>query len=559
MRHVQQIYHNGVVATVDKEFRFTQAVAVTDGRIVKVGSEAEVLALRTSDTEVIDLHGNLMLPGLCDAHLHASDYIHNLDHLVCDRIDSLEELQKAIVQRLREQKTVFLIGNGLPQKLLDMGLDRHVLDRASPDIPVALIMWHGHGCVVNSAALKKSGIGAETPNPPGGFIRREESGEPSGVLEEASALQLIFRGMPSFSADEIADKLKKMQRLMNSMGYTAYTDSTVGPANDLRERGASGRACLDAYLKLLEEKEMTCRVSVGVYSGREGKQSYEMLREDLAKGRIPKSPNPDWLRFHMLKFFCDGVETSHTAWMKQDYADVPGNRGSSCFGRPGATDEEQVAELRRILQLAHDSGYQIGIHTVGNRAVHEAVEAILAAQRKNPRRDCRHYLIHGDVFGDEEDLRRCVENGILVSSQPYLIAQMYLRDISCVGRAMADRMQPLRKLLNMGLAIAGGSDSIAGEFYDWRKGIKAAVLRRTPEGSPFCPEQAITLKEAIRMYTINGAYQEFAEHERGSIEPGKFADFTVLDRNIFEIPPEEIDTVRVVRTVVGGRTVFLDE
>jgi len=124
---------------------------------------------------------------------------------------------------------------------------------------------------------------------------------------------------------------------------------------------------------------------------------------------------------------------------------------------------------------------------------------------------------------------------------------------------MADRMQPLRKLLNMGLAIAGGSDSIAGEFYDWRKGIKAAVLRRTPEGSPFCPEQAITLKEAIRMYTINGAYQEFAEHERGSIEPGKFADFTVLDRNIFEIPPEEIDTVRVVRTVVGGRTVFLDE
>ena len=556
MSCAEQIYHNGIVATIDDSCRFAEAVAVRSGIIIAVGTTDEIAALGGNDTEWIDLKGGMMLPGMCDAHVHASDFIHNLEHLACDHLSSIEAVKMAVNDKIDGNTSEWLIGNGLLQGVLDDGICRHDLDEVAPERPVVLIMWHGHGCVANTAALKKSGIDANTPNPPGGIIRREKGGIPNGILEEASALQLVFTGMNSFSSDQIAVKLKRMQQIMNSMGYTAYTESTVGPANNLREGGASGDACLEAYVKVLLEGKMTCRVSVGVYSGRYGKQSYEILREDLKNNVVPEIPQNDWLSFHMLKFFCDGVETSHTAWMKQDYADAFGVRDSSCFGDVGYSEKEQIYELRRTLQLAHDSGYQIGIHTVGNKAVHEAIEAIIAAQVENPRENCRHYLIHADTFGDYDDLVRCPINNIIISSQPNLTVKMFERAAECVGGDISRHMMPLRKLFDSGITIAGGSDSIAGDYHDWRYGIQAAVLRAVPGGQAYHTEYSITVEEAVKMYTINAAYQEFADEKRGSIECGKFADFTIIDRNIFEIPPEEITDIKVIRTVVGGKTVY---
>ena len=552
----EQIYTNCVIATVDPEFSFAEAMAVSGGMIVAVGDEKEVRNYQGPGTEVVDLKGAFVLPGISDAHLHASDYVHNLDHFPCDRYGTIEELKKAIKERLTWDKTAWLIGNGLLQEVLDEGLSCRELDEVSPNVPVVLIMWHGHGCVANSAAMRQSGIDRNTPDPPGGIIRKDPAGIPTGVMEEASALQLVFAGMKSLTADEIAVKLKKMQGIMNRMGYTAYTESTVGPANNLREGGASGEECLKAYQQLLKNNDLTCRVSVGFYSGRGGKQSYEYLKEDLDSGAIPKSADEDWLSFHMLKFFCDGVETSHTAWMKKEYGDDPGNSGRSCFGDVDASDSEQVEELRRILKLAHDSGYQIGIHTVGNRAVHEALEAILAAQKENPRKDCRHCLIHAEEFGDLEDMKKCSENGLVVSAQPQLGASMFLRDEQAIGQELSSRTMPLRALIDDGVILCGGSDSIAGEYHGWLEGIRSAVLREASDGKPYQPEYCITLQEAVRMFTITGASQEFAEKKRGSIEAGKVADFIVLDRNLFKIPPEQITEAKVIRTVVGGKTVY---
>ena len=556
-RHVQQIYHNCVVATVDPDFHFAEAVAVNDGIIAAVGTEAEIMALSGPETEMIDLHGALMLPGIHDAHLHASDFVHNLDHLACDRFTSISALQDALARRWAERQEDWILGNGVPQGLLDAGLDRHALDSVVPDTPVILIMWHGHGCVANTAALQRNGITAATEDPPGGIIRRETDGTPNGVMEEASALQLMFTRMPPLSTESIADNLEKMQHLMNSMGYTAFTDSTVGPGNDLREGGASGHRCLEAYQKLLAEGRMTCRVSVGYYSGYGGKQSRKMVEEALASNVIPKSTDETWLSFHMLKFFCDGVETSHTAWMEQDYADAPGVHGRSCLGAPEDDETVQVSELRDIVRLVHDAGYQLGIHTVGDRAVREAAEALFAAHDANPRENCRHCLIHADVFGAPEVLARCQEYGFVVSSQPNLTAEGFLRAAECVGKELNNRSMPLRTLVDSGLVLAGGSDSIAGEFHGWLEGLRSATLREASDGRPFHPEYALTLEEAVRMYTINGAYQEFADDIRGSIEPGKLADFTVLDRNIFENSLEDLTNARVLRTIVGGKTVYL--
>ena len=552
------VFYNGIVATVNKENAFCEAIAVEGERILAVGRSGEMLALAGPDAERIDLKGALVLPGIHDSHLHAADYAHNMSHFACDRSRSIASLQEGLRQYALRTDAPWVLGNGVLQCVLDEGLSRRDLDAAVPDRPCVLVMWHGHGCVLNSAALRVNGVTRSTPNPDGGVIEHFPDGEPSGVMQEASALQLSFRSMQSHSVDETAGRLKDMQRFMNSMGYTAFTDSTVGPANNAREGGASGENALKAYCKLLADGEMTCRVSVGFYSGRNGVQNAEFLREDLAAGAVPVSADEDWLSFHMLKFFCDGVETAGTAWLKEDYKYRPGWRGRSVFGAEGSGEAEQIAVLRETLRTAHDAGYQIGIHTVGDRAIHEAILAIMAAQADNPREDCRHCLIHAEEEIDDGDLLLCRENGIVVSAQPNLWDSILETDFETIGIEKSASSMRLRTLFDAGVTAAGGSDSIAGDFADWRRAICSAVTRRAArDGKVYRPDLAISVEEAVRMYTINAAFQEFAEDRRGSLEPGKFADLTIVDRNIFTIDPEEIPDVQVLRTVVGGRTVFL--
>lgn len=559
MTFADTVFFNAKVVTVNAAGETAEAVAVKDGRIAAVGSSTDMLALCGEHTERIDLNGAMLLPGIHDSHVHASDFIHNRHHLACGGCGSIAELQAALRAYRVEAEGGWLLGNGLTQQVMDEGggLTRYELDEAVGDIPVILVMWHGHGCAANSAALRASGISGDTPDPPGGIIERGADGEPTGIMQEASALQLMFRGMPPLSVDSITQRLEEMQHLMNSMGYTGYTESTVGPANNDREGGASGEACLAAYRRLLDEGRLTCRVSVGFYSGRGGMQSAEILREDLAKNAVPVSANEDMLSFHMLKFFCDGVDTAHTAWMKQDYADAPGNHGCSCFGAQGASDEEQEAELRKTIRVAHESGMQIGIHCVGNKAVEKAVDAIIAAQEAYPLPDRRHCIIHGDTFGEPEDLQRGAEAGIMVSAQPALAENMYEKAQSCAGEALGDRMMGLRELFDRGVIVAGGSDSIAGAYYDWRQSIRCAVERRSSvTGRLHRQDLAISVMDAIRMFTVNAAYQEFCEDRRGSVEPGKFADFTIIDGDLFALTPEEIGRVNILRTVVGGKTVY---
>lgn len=557
MQFADTVFYNAKVVTVNADDDIAEAVAVKDGRIMAVGSREEILALCGADTERTDLGGATLLPGIHDAHVHASDFIHNMHHLACDTCSSIAQLQDSLRAFRPSVESGWLLGNGLTQPVMDegSGISCHDLDAAVSDIPVILVMWHGHGCVANSAAMKASGISRDTPDPAGGVIERDPSGEPTGVMQEASALQLMFRGMPKLSVESIAERLEEVQRFMNSMGYTAYTECTAGPANNEREGGASGEACLQAYQKLLEEGKLSCRVSVGFYSGRSGIQSDAILREDLPS--VPRSKDEHLLRFRMLKFFCDGVDAAHTAWMKQDYADAPGNHGLSCFGPPGASDAEQEAQLREIIRTAHRSGMQIGIHCVGNKAVEKAVDAIIAAQQEYPLPDRRHCIIHGDTFGDLEDLLRGAEAGIIVSAQPALAESMYEKTQSCVGEEFGARMMGLRNLFDGGVVVAGGSDSIAGGFYDWRQGIRCAMERRSAvSGRLHRQDLAITVSEALRMYTVNAAYQEFSEQERGSVEVGKFADFTVIDGDIFALSPAEIGRIRVLRTVLGGKTVY---
>ena len=568
MTTADTLFVNGNIATVDKDFTFVHAVAVKNGWIIDTGETAEMRALyEGAGTQVVDLEGRTMLPGIHDAHTHICDWSDNARNTVdCSgfSVRSLDDLKVALRKRAGEiAPGAWVRGAGMNcddiAELHAEGryITRWDLDEILPDVPVVIIFWDGHTCAANSKVLELNGIDENTPDPLGGEIIRDANGKPTGVFQESSALQLVFRNMPRASVDELKQNLINGQKIMNSMGYASYCDCTTGPANTTREVGASGENGLRAYEELLNEGALTARVSLGFYPGKNGMQSYELIKESLDTFEMPVYADKNWVDMHMLKMFCDGVHMGYSAWMKEDYADNPGCHGRSTFLGPDATDEEQIAEINRCVQLAHDRGWQIGIHTIGDKAVQVVTDAYIAAQRNNPMPLRRHYLIHADNLGDHDDLFRAMKNGIGVSVQTNLQSFVYEVSIERCGKRKGEMLMGMRDLIDAGMHIANGSDSIGGPYGCWTQAVQAAVTRKSGiTGQVYRPDMRATVPQIIRQFTYEGAYQEFAEDTRGTIEPNKKADFCVLDKNIFTIDHDAITECKCVMTVVDGKIVY---
>ena len=272
---------------------------------------------------------------------------------------------------------------------------------------------------------------------------------------------------------------------------------------------------------------------------------------------MPVYSDPKWVTMNMFKIFSDGVHMGYSAWMKDDYADRPGCHGRSTFLGPDATDEEQEAEIKKVVKLAHDRGWQIGVHAIGNKAAAVITDAFIEAQQENPREDVRHYLIHSDGLGDREDLKRASENGIGCSVQTQLASFAYEVTIDRVGKERGDMLMAQRDLIDMGMHLANGSDSIGGPFGIWTTAVQAECDRKSLiTGEYHRQDLAITVTEALKQFTREAAWQEHAEAWRGSIEVNKVADLTVIDKDIFEIPVDQISTVKAVMTVVDGKIVY---
>ena len=595
------VFINGKVATVDKDFSFRRAIAVKDGWIIDVGDNAEIRTYIGPDTNVIDLAGKVILPGAHDAHIHAISFTFNNTccYLGPEAVSTVPEIRAKLAEEVKKfAPGEWVQGAGLTPEFVEgrnlttAPLTCHDIDEVSPDNPVAIMHGSAHGLLANSKAMELCGITADTPDPPGGYISRDESGQPNGSFYEMSSIAMITGGIPQWSDDSIRGAILDVQKLLNSEGYTSYTDSTLGPANNTRECAAAGERAITAYKQLHEENKLTARVSMGFYSGKAGTQSFEMLKNDLDNFSFPKLTDPNWLELKLVKIFADGVHTSHTAWMKEDYIDEPGFRGRSSLGSPDASEEEQVSELHRMIELAHSRGFQIGVHAIGDYAVMAAIDGFIAAIRKhpqvfgcsfrellppgNPQRDApgttlvdephvlrrilpgnpRHYVVHADMLGDNEDFLRAAKYGVGVSAQPAFADFLFEPSIACVGKK-GERVCGLREMQSLGVVAAGGSDAISGELVNWRKAVQSAVTRKSAiTGRVYRPDLALTVEDAVRLFTINGAMQESKEHIRGSIEVGKVADFQVLDRDIFEVDPEEIGDIKVVMTMVSGKTVF---
>jgi predicted amidohydrolase YtcJ len=540
---------NGAVYTVDAARSWAQAVAVRDGRIVAVGSDQDVKALCDQHTEVVDLDGRMLVPGFQDAHVHPVGG--GLDMLQCSLHDlsTAPEYLDAIGIYVRDHlEAEWILGGGWAMDAFEGGTPTAAaLDAVTGERPAYLPNRDGHGVWVNSAALRIAGITEETPDPPDGRIERDERGRPTGTLHEGAG-DLVMRHAPSPTADEMAEGLRKGQAYLHSLGITSWQDAIVDD-HDRFGRNYS------TYVDAAGRGELTARV-VGAlwwdrHRGPEQIEEFVDLRDRSRVGRFAATS---------VKIMQDGVCENFTAGVLEPYLDATGavteNRGLS-FVDPEAL-KGYVTELDLL-------GFQVHYHALGERAVRESLDAVEAALRANGPSDNRHHLAHLQVV-HPDDIPRFRTLNAVANAQPLWAAhesQMDELTIPFLGEPRWRWQYPFASLVRAGAMLAMGSDwSVSSP--DPIEEIHVAVNRCYPpdyhhkveNNEVFLPDERLDLPTALAAFTMGSAFVNHLDEQTGSIEPGKFADLAVIDRNLFEQPMAEIAQARVQQTYVEGELVY---
>jgi hypothetical protein len=557
------IYVNGKVVTVDGRDSIAQALAVKGDRLLAVGTDAEVREWAGAGTEVIDLAGKTIVPGINDSHTHAAMYGGSRPPLTLDvgypSVRSIADIKEMVRARAAEARPgEWIRGNGWDPGFWDeckvepaRRMSWADLDEVAPDNPVYLVDFTQHQLVANSLALSLAGITRDTTTEPGSQIVKDPAtGEPTGMLVELPAQGILMRVVPLWSHEEKRAAILQMMRLMNARGITSVTDAALGPGGIGYQGGLLGSECISVYNDLHNEDAMTVRVNVLYLFGEYGAISLKDFQRSVQEIGLHSGFGDPWLQIGGIKLFADGIPQTKTAWLNEDYPD--GGNGSLVI--PGATPEDRVRELGDMIVFAHTHGFQCGIHVIGDRAITACVDGIERAQKEKPW-DLRHYLIHSDLV-TPADIQRMVRLGVGVSTQPIL--KWVFSDVidQMIGIPRSEWQFPVRSLLDAGINVSLSSDTPVAEP-DWLQGVEAAVLRKSKaSGTVRGPAQRVSVMEAIRGYTMGGAWQDFREKQKGSLEPGKLADFCVLDQDILAVDPEEIHAITNLATVVSGRRVY---
>ena len=520
-------------------------VAVTDGRISAVRPDEQVRELAGPGSELVDLAGGLLSAGFQDAHVHP--VFAGALLLQCDLQDSTDLVE--LVGRVQKYASAhperhWVTGGGWSMESFPGGRPhRHALDAVVPDRPVFLTNRDGHGAWVNGAALRLAGIDRARADPPDGRIERDADGEPTGLLHEGAAT-LVGRLLPAATAADGRAALLAAQTHLLSLGITAWQDAIVGPYLGRPDN-------LATYLAADAAGELLVRVVGDLWWDRErGLEQLSDLRE-----RRASAPAGGRFRPTTVKIMQDGIAENFTAAMTQPYRD-------SCGCATGAAGLSFVdpALLRRAVTALDADGFQVHLHTLGDRAVREALDALEAARRANGSRDARHHLAHLQVV-HPDDLPRFARLGATATIQPLWAVhepQMDELTIPFLGEGLAERQYPFADLHAARAPLAAGSDWAVSSADPWA-GIHVAVNRTPPDADgsaqPFLPHQRLTLGTALTAYTLGSARVNSLEHRTGSLEVGKDADLAVHDRDPFAGPAEEIGRTRVLRTYLQGRLV----
>lgn len=532
---------NGKIVTMDPKRPQAAAIAISGYTIRAVGSRQEIQRYVGPDTRVIDLQGQLAIPGFIEGHGHFMGLGQAKMQLDLTTAQSWDDIVAMVAEAARTTKPgEWIQGRGwhqekwrrVPQPNVE-GIPLHQsLDRVSPDHPVYLTHASGHAAFVNGKALELAGIGKTTPNPPGGEIVRDRSGNPTGLLRE-TAQSLVARAMAEarakMSSEELEARNREAVRLAGadavSKGVTSFHDAGVPFAT------------VDFYRKLEAEHALPVRLYVMV------RENDSVLAANVDRYRTVARDNA-FLAVRSIKVTIDGALGSHGAWMLAPYDDLPTSTG---------LNTTPLDQLRRTAEIAIQHGYQLNTHAIGDRANREVLNIYEAAFRANPgKRDLRWRIEHAQHL-DPADQPRFAQLGVIASMQ----AVHATSDGPWVPKRIGEKRSRegayvWRNLIHSGAVVTNGTDTPV-EDIDPIANFYAAVTRRMADGSLFYPEQKMTREEALKSYTVNNAYAAFEENLKGSLAPGKLADITVLSRDILTVPDDSIPGTRVVYTVIGGQ------
>jgi predicted amidohydrolase YtcJ len=540
-------------ASVESE-PHVQAIALSAGRIVAMGTDAEIRKLVGAGTRVHDLQGRTAVPGLVDCHVHMQSLGRSLREVQLVGTRSYDEVIERV--RARAQETPageWITGRGWDQN--DWAEkefpDHAALSRAVPDHPVFLRRVDGHAGLANAEALRRAGVSAGTPDPNGGRIVRRPDGSPAGVLVDR-AMDQVSAQIPPPSEAERRSRLQLAVEHAAALGLTGVHDAGIG-LDDLQD-----------YTALLQEGKLGLRVyaMVGATQARpEDFRAFEAAGAssrtdppartilDLALRDGPQGWDPS-MRFCLrtAKLMVDGALGSRGAALLEPYTDAPGERGLPQY---------TPAEFLDIARFFHRRGFQIATHAIGDAGNRMVLDAYDSLQREMPRPDARHRIEHAQVLAPE-DIRRFAVSGVIPSMQPTHCTS----DMPWAGARLGPERErgayAWRSLRATGVVIAAGSDAPV-ESIDPLPGLYAAVTRQDASGWPeggWHPEQRLTRSEALRAFTAWAAYSSFTEKDLGTLEPGKLADLTVFDRDVVRCEPRELLEAHPVMTVVGGEIVF---
>ncbi len=543
------ILYNGKIVTVDPNFSIRQAVAIKNGRIAAVGANQAILkAERGPSTRVIDLGGRTVLPGLIDSHLHPLEAGLSEFREPLPPLDSFAAIQDYI--RAQARKTPkgqwIIVPRTFPTRLKELRMPtREVLDVAT-EHPV--LFDASYVVVVNTLALKLSGITRDTPNPPHGEIVKDPNGEPNGILRNAQSLLKGLKPAATFSEQEKLAALERMLRMYREAGIT-----TIG------EGGATPEE-ISLYERLKAERRLPVRV-VMTWWVNIGRPAEEIIAE-IRSRPWRTNQGDDWLKFGAFKVNFDGGMTIGTAYQRRPY----GNFGRQLYGMTDPNDRGQLfatpEKFLAVFRAARDRGWSLSAHTQGGGAIDLFLDTMEALDREKPIAPTRSHLIHAS-FQSPEAIARMKRLGIAADVQA---AWLYC-DAPALEKVFGYEglryFFPLRSYLDAGVHVAGGSDHMIG--YDKNRavnpynpfhGMWVSITRKTNRGRVIHPEERVTREEALKTYTIWAAWRLFAENTLGSIEPGKLADLVVLDRDYLTCPEDDILAIEPVMVVQEGKIVF---
>ena len=535
---------HGAMYTMDASRRWTEAVAVREGRLVAVGSDAEVRLLAGPATRVVDLGGRFVMPAFHDAHVHPVSAGVELGQCNLNDLSTAEATLAAVKRCMTAQPArPWLVGGGWALTAFPPGAPtRQALDAVTAALPAALSSADGHTLWANSAALAAAGITRDTPDPPAGRIDRDARGEATGLLRE-SAVDLVRRLVPATTAAEYEASLVRALVELNRFGIVSFQEASAS------------EAMVAAYRAVARQGRLTARARLSLTAD----QTKDASQVD-AFVRTRAATTERGVVAGTVKIFVDGVIEAATAALVAPYLPLPGDRRAGApvtRGLPNYTD----AQLQALVTRLDREGFQAHMHAIGDGAVRQGLDAIAAADRANGHRDRRAHLAHIQLV-QPGDLARFRQLSVIANMQPlWGYRDAYIRDLTepRLGPERSQWLYPFGALQRAGAILAGGSDWSVSSVNPL-DAIQVAVTRRSLTSAPtapaWLPDERLDLPTALAAYTMGGAYVNFEERDSGSLEVGKWADLIVLDQNLFALAPQHLHDARVQWTVLEGREVY---